>query len=251
MPSDRIEVISVSTRRDRKRFFDFPWQLYRNDPNWVPPLRLNQLELLNYRKHPFYLTAEIQTFYAWRDGQVVGRIAAIVDHAHNKYYDERRGMFGFFESLNDYRVAQALFDSAGAWLRERGQTAIRGPANPSQNYEWGLLIDGFEQPPTFMMAYNPPYYSELIEQYGFGKAQDMYSFWGHAGMLEQLDRALAFVAGEATRRFKVSVRPLDPKRFTQDICAFLQIWQSACPANGGLCRFRTKSSCTLRAASST
>ncbi len=240
MSSDRIEVISVSSRRDRKRFFDFPWQHYRNDPNWVPPLRLNQLELLNYRKHPFYLTAEIQTFYALRDGRVVGRIAAIIDRAHNTYYDERRGMFGFFESVNDSRVSEALFDSAIAWLRERGQTAIRGPANPSQNYEWGLLIEGFDQPPTFMMTYNPPYYGNLIDEYGFDKAQDLYSFWGHVGMLEQLDHTLAFVSGEATRRFKISVRPLDPKRFVQDINAFLHIYNSALPGQWGFVPLSTE-----------
>ena len=240
MSSDQIEVISVSSRRDRKRFFNFPWRLYRNDPNWVPPLRLNQLELLNYRKHPFYLTAEIQTFYAWREGQVVGRIAAIIDHAHNKYYDERRGMFGFFESINESHVAESLFDAAIGWLRERGQTAIRGPANPSQNYEWGLLIDGFQQPPTFMMTYNPPYYADLIEEYGFVKAQDMFSFWGHVGMLEQLDRTLAFVSGEATRRFNVQVRPLDPKRFAQDVHSFLQIYNSALPGQWGFVPLSTE-----------
>lgn len=233
MNQDRVEVIPVSSRRDRKRFFNLPWELYRNDPNWVPPLRLNQLELLNYRPHPFYLTAEIQTFYAWRRGRVVGRVAAIIDHAHNKYYNERRGMFGFFEAVRDPLVAEVLFDAVCDWHRQRGQEGVRGPANPSQNYEWGLLVEGFQQPPTFMMSYNPPYYGDLIEECGFAKAQDMYSFWGHVEMLEKLDRTLNFVAGEATRRFNITVRPLDPKRFVEDVNAFLRIYNSALPGQWG------------------
>ncbi len=228
-----IEVISVATRRDRQRFFNFPWELYRGEPNWVPPLRLNQLELLNYRRHPFYLTAEIQTFYARRDGKVVGRIAAIVDHAHNKFYDEQRGKFGFFDSIDDVAVAGALFEAASDWLRTRGQTAMRGPENPSQNYEWGLLIDGFEQPPTFMMTYNPPYYARLLEQCGFAKSQDMFSFWGHVEMLENIDEKLKFATREATRRFNINVRPLDRKRFTDEVKAFLHIYNNALPGQWG------------------
>ena len=228
-----IEVVSVATRRDRKLFFNFPWELYRGDPNWVPPLRLNQLELLNYRRHPFYLQAEIQTFYAKRGGTVVGRIAAIVDHAHNNFYDERRGKFGFFDSIDDEAVATALIDAARDWLRNRGQTGMRGPENPSQNYEWGLLIDGFEQPPTFMMTYNPPYYARLLEQCGFTKAQDMFSYWGHVEMLGSIDEKLKFVTREATRRFNVNVRPLNRKQFTDEVKSFMHIYNSALPGQWG------------------
>lgn len=240
MATSRLEVIPVATRHDRRQFFQFPWRLYRHDPHWVPPLRMNQLELLNYRRHPFYLTAEIQTFYARRGGEVVGRIAAIIDHAHNKYYNEQRGMFGFFETIDDFHVAHALLEAAGNWLRERGQTAMRGPANPSQNYEWGLLVEGFEQPPTFMMTYNPPYYGGLLERAGFQKAQDMYSFWGHAGMLSSLDQTLSFVAGEAMRRFNVTARTLDRKRFQEDVRTFMSIYNSALPGQWGFVPLSTE-----------
>jgi GNAT superfamily N-acetyltransferase len=228
-----IEIVTVSARSDRRRFFEFPWLLYRDDPHWVPPLRMNQWELLNYRPHPFYLTAEIQTFYARRGSLVVGRIAAIIDHAHNKTYDEKRGKFGFFEAIDDVDVARALFAAAEQWLRARGQTAIRGPENPSQNYEWGLLIEGFDRPPTFMMTYNPPYYAGLLEACGFVKAQDLFSFWGHVRMLEKLDKTLGFVTREATRRFSVAVRPLDPKHFMRDVLAFLNIYNRALPGQWG------------------
>ena len=233
MSSSAVEIVPVQTRRDRNCFFNFPWHLYRNDPFWVPPLRTNQLELLNYKPCPFYQTAEIQTFYARRHGEVVGRIAAIVDRAHNEYYHEQRGMFGFFECVDDVAVARALFDAARQWLAERGMTAMRGPANPSQNYEWGLLIEGFERPPTFMMTYNPPYYQALYEAYGLLKAQDMYAFWGHRDMLVTLDQRLEFVANESARRLNLTVRPLDPKRFLSDVRAFMEIYNQALPGQWG------------------
>ncbi len=149
-----VVVRTVETQSDRKQFLLLPWQLYKGDPHWIPPLRLNQEELLNFRKHPFYETNEIQTFLAVRDGKPCGRIAAIVNHAHNQRYNEQRGFFGFFESVDDLRVAGALFDAARHWFAERGIKQIRGPMNPSMNYECGLLIEGFDEPTTLMMTYN-------------------------------------------------------------------------------------------------
>ena len=106
-----IEVIPVESRRDRKRFFNLPWDLYRGDPYWVPPIRIVQKELLNFRAHPFYDTAEIRHFLALKDGVPAGRIAAIINHAHNKWYHEQRGFFGFFESVDDAEVSGQLFDA--------------------------------------------------------------------------------------------------------------------------------------------
>ena len=134
---------------------------------------------------PFFDDAEIQTFVALRDGQPCGRVAALVNHAHNRQYDEQRGFFGFFESVEDEEVSGALFDAAREWFADRGIEAIRGPVNPSLNYECGLLVDGFDEPPWFMMTYNKPYYGHLIEQYGFRKAQNLYAFWGHVRILDE------------------------------------------------------------------
>jgi GNAT superfamily N-acetyltransferase len=219
-----LTVIPVSTRREKSLFFEFPWQLYRGDPNWIPPLRSMQWELLNYKPHPFYEDGEIQTFVALRNGQVCGRIAAVVNDAYNRRYNERRGFFGFFESVDDQAVAAALFDAAREWFAQRGITAIRGPANPSLNYECGLLIEGFDSPPTFMMTYNPPYYPQLIENCGFHKTQDMYAFWGHVNMLDTLDKKLKFIIDEAKRRFNVQTRCLDRSHFREDVRRFLDIY---------------------------
>ena len=229
-----VQVKPVNSGRERKLFLNFPWQHYQGDPNWVPPIRINQKELVNYKKHPFYDTADIQTFLAWRDGQVCGRIAAIVDHAHNKYNKDNRGMFGFFESVNDRAVSDALLDACREWMQAKGINDMRGPMNPSMNYECGLLTEGFDSPPTFMMTYNHDYYQSLIEGYGFEKSQDLFAFYGHVNMLDDLDEKLHFVANEAVKRFNLTVRPIrSGKGFKEDVRSFLRIYNESLPGQWG------------------
>jgi GNAT superfamily N-acetyltransferase len=223
----RLNVKAVSTRGERKQFLEFPWKLYRADPNWIPPLRANQAAMVGYKRHPFYNYAKIQTFLATRDGEPVGRIAAIVNPRHIERFQDPRGMFGFFECQDDLEAAQGLFAAARQWLADQGLHAIRGPINPSLNYEVGLLIDGFDSPPTFMMTYNPPYYAGLIEQCGFHKCQDLYAFWGKVGMLNSLDKKLDFVVREVISRFNVTLRRLDKRRFAEEVRTFLNIYNQS------------------------
>lgn len=218
-----IVVQPVLSRRQRSEFLRFPWQLYRNDPNWVPPLLGNQKELLNFTHHPFYETNEIQTFVAYRRGEVCGRIAAVVNYGHIEKFHERRGYFGFFESIDNQDVATALFDAARAWLAERDIHAMRGPMSPSMMYEIGLLVEGFDTPPTFLMAYNPPYYAGLIDRYGFHKAQDLFSFMGHISMLPKIQAKLGPVAEKVQEYCNVHIRPLNRKKFTEDIESFINV----------------------------
>lgn len=222
-----VEIVPVTNKKQQKEFVQFAFRHYENDPNWVPPLITNQRELLNFKPHPFYDNAEIQTFLALKNGQTVGRIAAIIDHSHNQHWNEHRGMFGFFESVDDQGVANSLFDEAKKWLGDKGYKQIRGPANPSQNHEWGLLIDAFDKPPTFMMTYNKPYYQKLIETYGFKKAQDMYAFYGHVSMLQELDPKLQFVAEECKRRFDLKLRRVEKATFREDVQTFMEIYNKA------------------------
>jgi GNAT superfamily N-acetyltransferase len=229
----QLEVIPVASRRERKQFLDLPWELYRDDPNWVPPIRIVQKELLNFRYHPFYDDAEIRNLLALRDGKPVGRLSAIVNHAHNRWYRENRGFFGFFESIDDQEVSNKLFEAARAWFKEQGIEAIRGPTNPSLNYEVGLLIDGFDDPPWFMMTYNKPYYARLIEAYGFRKAQDLYAFWGHISMLEEVSRRLDSIGHIVVDRFRLKCRPMDTKRFDEEIATFLDIYNRSLVSTWG------------------
>ena len=166
-----IEVASTGDR-ELKEFVELPYRLYRDDPYWVPPLRIAVKELLDRRKHPFYANAEAEFFVARRNGQTVGRIAAVMDRAHNRIHGEDAGFFGFFESIDDAAVAEALLQRAREWVSERGAKFLRGPVNPSTNYECGLLIDGFDSSPMVMMTYNPRYYPALLERVGLRKAKD-------------------------------------------------------------------------------
>ena len=222
-----ISVIPVSTKAQQKAFVRFAWDHYEGDPNWVPPLISNIRELLDYKKHPFYEDAECQTFLAMQGDRIVGRIAAIIDHGHNRHHDEERGMFGFFESIDDQAVADALFDSAKQWFADKNIFLMRGPANPSQNYEWGMLVEGFHEPPTFLMTYNKPYYDALVKGYGFETSQDLFSYPAPIPMLDNLDPKLLFVANEATKRFNVDVRPISKKNFKKDLGIFLKLYNSA------------------------
>lgn len=214
----------VVTAQQKKQFLQFPWTLYKGDPNWIPPLRMGQKEMVGYKSHPFYARNSAQTFIACRDGEVVGRIAAILNQGHNVHYNERRGFFGFFDCRDDQEAANGLLDAVRQWFADQGIHCLRGPTNPSLNYELGLLVEGFDSPPTFMMTYNPPYYARLIENYGFRKTQDLYAFWGHISMLPQIASKLAPIAEQIVERYNVKLRPLNKAQFRQDVEMFLNIY---------------------------
>lgn len=222
-----LVVQPVTSRAQQKQFIDFAWKHYAGDPNWVPPLLMEHKKLLGYKHHAFYDDGAIQTFLATRDGKVVGRIAGIINNGHNRRAEEKRGFFGWFESVDDQEVANALFDAAAAWVKERGMTSFRGPTMPSLNYECGLLVEGFHSPPTFMMTYNKPYYGKLHEGWGLTKTQDLYAFWGHIDMLSGLSQKLWFIANEAKERFNVKIRTLDRSRFREEVEMFLSLYNAS------------------------
>ena len=223
-----IEVTPVRTWRERRRFLHLPWRLHRGDPNWVPPLRDMQRRLVGYAYHPFHQNAVVETFVACRGKETVGRIAAVVNFEHERRYGRRQGFFGFFESIDDGRVSAALFDAARNWLSTQGAETLRGPVNPSMNYECGLLVEGFDDPPAFMMPYNPPYYPTLFESYGFRKVQDLYAYEGYA---HEVDAAIARwgpIAKRAKEMFGIHMRSVRRERFLEDILLFLDVFNRSC-----------------------
>lgn len=173
----------------------------------------------------------MEMFLAERDGEVVGRIAAIINDNHNKEHNENIGFFGFFESYNDQSVANALFDAAATWLRSKGVTAMRGPASPSVNDEYGLLIDGFQYPPAILMAYNPPYYQTLIETYGFTKAKDLYAYYvcDEKVFTDKLTRVSEIVKNKSG----VVFRSLDMKRFDEEVKIIRELYNRGWEHNWG------------------
>ena len=229
---DAVCVKPVSTPRERRQFLAFPWELYRGDPHWIPPIRLDEEELVGYRPHPFYDRNRAQTFLAFRGGVVRGRVAAILNEVHNEYHRERRGFFGFFECVDDQAVAAGLFDAVRQWLAERGVDRLRGPTNPSINYTLGTLVEGFDSPPTFMMTYNPRYYLDLLAAEGFRKAKDLLAF--HIDVARcPLDR-LGRIAEKTRRRYpELSFTPIRRATLMCDLAKVKEVYNAAWQENWG------------------
>lgn len=231
-----LEIRTVTTRADLKRFVAFPYDMYdkRRYPQWVAPLRVAVFDALDRDRNPFYRQADRELFLALRDGEVVGRVAAIENRAHNEFHGDRTGFFGFFESVDDQSVADLLLRVAADWLAGRGLTTIQGPMNPSTNYECGLLVEGYEHQPTFMTAWNPPYYDTLLQGAGFAKAKDLLAFWFPAA--EPGYELPEFVKRQAERALesgRMEFRDLDPRRFEREVAACWEIYNDAWERNWG------------------
>lgn len=226
-----LEVRLIDSKAEFKKFIKFPWSIYRNYPNWVPPLLMDRRKLIDKKKNPFYKHSESEFFLAHRDGKIVGRIAAIINHNHNKEHNDNIGFFGFFESINDQQVANALFTTSKQWLKARGVDAMRGPANPSVNDEYGLLIDGFNRPPILLMPYNPPYYSTLIEGTGLAKAKDLYAY--HVCREKAISEKLSRVTEMVRQREGLTFRSIDMKRFKEEVNTIKDLYNRAWQYNWG------------------
>jgi len=226
-----IEVTAVDGKKALHEFVELPFRIYRNEPNWVPQLRIAVKELLDREKHPFYANAEAEFFLAREGDRVVGRVAAIIDRNHNRFHNENAGFFGFFESVDNVNVARALLERARQWVFERGAKFLRGPVNPSTNYECGLLVDGFDSSPMVMMTYNPRYYPGLMEQVGLSKARDLYAYLSNANTIEtkKIDR----IADKVLKTTGVRVRPINMKDFQHDVERVWEVYGAAWQRNWG------------------
>ncbi|HEX8943432.1 MAG TPA: hypothetical protein VF785_09860 [Gemmatimonadaceae bacterium] len=232
-----LEILSVDSSRDLRRFVDLPWRIYNatDHPQWVPPLRIAVRDALDKKSNPFYRTADRQLFLAMRNGTPVGRIAAIENRAHNEFHNDRVGFFGFFECREDQEAANALFAAAETWLHSRKLDTMRGPMNPSTNHECGMLVGGFRWHPMIMTTWNPPYYSALAEQAGFTKAKDLLAYFfnvdGPGGF--QLPARVRLLAERALRGKTLTFRELDLKNFKAEVERCWEIYNSAWESNWG------------------
>lgn len=170
-----VLVIPVDGERDMADFLHLPWQIQADDPYWVPPVLSEQKRVLDQRKGPFFEFGKARYFLAFRDGRPAGRISAHVNRRYEELHDKETGFFGFFECVDDRRVAGALFDAAAEWLEGCGKKRIQGPLSFTIYDEVGLLVDGFDSLPAFLQSHNPPYYEDLIVSWGFRKAIDWYA----------------------------------------------------------------------------
>ncbi len=226
-----VKVTQAKSRADIKRFQLLPWRIYRADPNWVPPLLSQERALLVPGRHPFHEHALVRLFLAWDGTTVVGRIGACVNEQHNVYHGEQTGFFGFFECVDDQGVANALFASAGDWLRSEGMERMRGPCNWSLNESCGLLVEGFGVPPMIMMTYNPPYYPRLIEEAGFTKVKDLYAFEIYTDRPEP--ERVGRIASRVMTRAGITFRCVDVTRLNEEAALIRDIYNAAWKDNWG------------------
>jgi GNAT superfamily N-acetyltransferase len=226
---DGVEVAPAGGRAVAE-FVDLPYRLHRSLPGWTPLLRRDAHALVDPARNPFYRHAERELFLARRDGRVVGRVAAIHDRLHLDKHRDGAGFFGFFECEDDAPAAAALLAAAAGWLRVRGLSVQRGPFNPSINDEVGVLVDGFDTPSVLMMPHNPRYYPALVESAGFHKAKDVLAFQNtHTVLPERLIAA----AEVLHRRYGVSCRTIDMKRFHDEVALIQRLFNAGWERNWG------------------
>lgn len=228
--SSSLTVAEINSRSERKRFITFPWSIYKKDPFWVPPLIRERLTFLNPRRNPFFRQAETALFLAYRGKKVVGRISASLDFAYNSFHGEKTAFFGFFEAIEDYEVAAGLLERAVRWARERNVDTLRGPCSFTTNHECGLLVDGFGSLPFLMMSYNPPYYADFLDRFGFRKAMDLYAY---RVTEEDIPRRLGGIVERIRQRSNVEVRSLRMKAFDEEVRLIREIYNQAWSRNWG------------------
>src|ERR687885_1448797 len=207
-------VREARSQPDLRRFIKYPFTKYRHDPHWVPPLLISERANLDPKKNPFYEHARVELFLAERNGDVVGRIAAIDDDNHNRTHDDNLVFFGFFEA-KDAEAAHALFMRVDEWARGLGRSAVRGPANPSLNHSAGLQVDAFDTDPYVMMPYNPPEYPRYVEAAGYRKVKDLYAWiFERDWEVKKIGR----LAERVRKRHKeLVIRPVDTRRWDEEL----------------------------------
>jgi len=227
-----VSIKPVNSKKELMQFIKLPWKIYKNDPYWVPHLIADRKKILDKNKNPFFKHAEMEMFLAEKNGELVGRIAAIKNDLHIKYQNENLGFFGFYESIDDQEVANALLDAAKNWLKSKGLEAMRGPANPSSNDEWGLLVDGFNDSPRLLMTYNPEYYMRLFDNYGLKKEKDLLAFRIEHDKLMQSEK-LKRGAEIVRNRYKLEISQLNLKDLKGELDKVKYVYNKAWAPNWG------------------
>ena len=228
-----VEIRPVRGRSELRRFIRLPWRIYRNEPCWIPPLAFERRRFLDRSSNPFFEHGEAEYFLAWRDGEPVGRISAQIDHSFNEFHGNDCGMFGFYESIRDKEVSNALIGAARTWLAERGRDRMVGPMDFTMNDEAGLLIEGYELKPMVKQPWQPPYYREQLEAAGLSKAVDLL-MWNL--MVDDRERVLPVVFELAERLepdHGIKLRHMRKRDLEDEIRRFVDVYNAAWKSNWG------------------
>jgi GNAT superfamily N-acetyltransferase len=227
-----LDVRPVKGFRDLREFVALPFRLHAGTP-WIPPLKAERYAFLSRRLNPYFSHGEAEYFLARRNGRVVGRITAQVDHAFNEYHQARWGMFGFLEFEDDGEVVEALLDTAATWLREKGCERMVGPMDFRLNDESGVMIEGFDRDPVIRQSWHPPYYRERCESAGLTKAMDLFSYFLDVHDRDQVLPILPEVAERAATTYGIKIRKMTRRGLRRDFDEFAKVYNAAWSRNWG------------------
>ena len=226
-----LRVTEALTKADRHAFLRVPHLVFANDRNWVAPLDLERKEHFDPGKNPYFQHAEVQLFVAYDGDRPVGRISAQLDRLRLEHHPDGNGQFGFLDAVDDPQVFAVLLQAAEAWLRKRDMKAAHGPFNFSINDEMGLLVAGFDWPPSMMMGHALPYYARHLEAQGYIKAKDVFAY-DYDG-LKPLPRSMQAMADKIKAAGDLTIRPLSKKNLDRDLAIIIDIFNDAWSQNWG------------------
>lgn len=234
IPQDsKIVLRDLERGKDMSAFLDLPRSLYRGDPSWIEPLQLERRQHLS-KRNPLFEHLDWQGWIAWRGQEAVGRITAQWDHLHQERYGDATGYFGMLEAIDNAEVFRALTGMAEHWLQSRGARRVIGPFNLSINDECGLLVEGFDRPPVFMMGHARPYYAQRLEDQGYRAAKDLLAYWMSCADLSFTPAMRRLVA---RYRCRIRLRPIRAKHFAEDMEELREIFNDAWSENWGFVPF--------------
>jgi GNAT superfamily N-acetyltransferase len=223
----------VTGRKELREFIELPYRLHSTSPYWCPPLRLERRMFLSRRQNAFFKHGDAQLFCAWRDGRVVGRISAQIDHAFNAYHSSTTGMFGFLELEDDGEILPALLDAAYGWLRARGMTLALGPMDFGINDESGVLVEGFDREPMIKQPWHPPYYAARCEEAGLEKAMDLWMWELDISDRSKILPIVFELAEQVEPKHGVTIRKMTRRSLRRDLDRFAEVYNSAWSENWG------------------
>lgn len=227
-----IKIHPVQNQRDLQNFIQLPYRLYRDDPNWVPPLRREQWSQFNPAKNPMLAHCSVQLFLLMDGREVIGRIACFVDRLAVEYWGAPIGLFGSFECVDDEAAAHFLLHTARDWLAGQGMQAMRGPWSFASQ-EWGLEIEGCDRPPVILAPHNPAYYPEYFDSFGLIKAADMLAYLADMGAGYMLPERYLTLTEKIQSRYQVTVRPVELRNLEQEVLTIVELSNRSIADNWG------------------
>ncbi|MFZ5941298.1 MAG: hypothetical protein ACOYXB_12075 [Bacteroidota bacterium] len=227
-----MKIFPVESPRDRSDFIHLPYKLYRNDPNWVAPLRGELRKEFDPRTNPFLKHCEWQLFLLKEEGRIIGRIAAFIDTLAIDFWKERIGFFGYYECSADHVASRLLLDAAAGWLRKKECTSMRGPWS-FISQEWGMVLEGFTPAPVIMAPYNPPYYNEQLAAYGLGRIKDLLCWEISIADGYRIPGRIIELTDAVAERYGIRIRSLDMKRYDEEIQVIIELSNSTLIENWG------------------